>query len=209
MKRDEKNLLSRKKILDSALAEFARQGYGLSSVNTICTAGGISKGILYHYFKDKDDLYLLCVKDLFDSLSAYLSAKISNPSSPNASRLEQYFDARLQFFHEHPLYHKLFCDVVIAPPPHLEEEILESKAPFDALNIAVLTELLRWEHLRTDISLETAVDAFRLYQDFVNARYQMEPQGTIDLERHEQTCKRSLSILLYGVVEREEHEHES
>ncbi|MEG1873185.1 MAG: TetR/AcrR family transcriptional regulator, partial [Ruthenibacterium sp.] len=61
MKRDEKNLASRRKILDSALAEFGANGYGLSSINTICSAGGISKGILYHYFKDKDELYLACV----------------------------------------------------------------------------------------------------------------------------------------------------
>ncbi|HBR01472.1 MAG TPA: TetR/AcrR family transcriptional regulator, partial [Ruminiclostridium sp.] len=50
MKRDKKKLLSRRKILDSAFEEFGQQGYGLSSVNTICTAGDISKGILYHYF---------------------------------------------------------------------------------------------------------------------------------------------------------------
>ncbi|MEG1748002.1 MAG: TetR/AcrR family transcriptional regulator, partial [Oscillospiraceae bacterium] len=73
MKRDEKNLISRRKILDSALAEFGTQGYGMSSVNTICTAGDISKGILYHYFRDKDELYLACVQELFDSLTEHLT----------------------------------------------------------------------------------------------------------------------------------------
>ena len=35
MKPEEKNQLTRRKILDGALAEFSRQGYGASSVNTI------------------------------------------------------------------------------------------------------------------------------------------------------------------------------
>ena len=43
--------------MDNALAEFARQGYGASSVNAVCSAQGISKGIIYHYFKTKDALY--------------------------------------------------------------------------------------------------------------------------------------------------------
>ena len=63
MKREEKNFISLQRILDTATQEFARQGYGLSSVNTICNSGGISKGILYHYFKDKDDVVAACAEE--------------------------------------------------------------------------------------------------------------------------------------------------
>lgn len=38
MKREEKNQQTRRRIMDSALAEFAANGYGGSSVNTICAA---------------------------------------------------------------------------------------------------------------------------------------------------------------------------
>ena len=48
MKREEKNQLTRRRIMDSALAEFSKQGYGASSVNAICAAQDISKGIIYH-----------------------------------------------------------------------------------------------------------------------------------------------------------------
>ncbi|MEG1640274.1 MAG: TetR/AcrR family transcriptional regulator [Ruthenibacterium sp.] len=204
MKRDEKNLLSRRKILHSALTEFGGQGYGLSSINTICTAGDISKGILYHYFKDKDALYLACVQELFDDLTAYLTQELSDVSGNSTMRLTRYFDARLRFFHENPLYHKLFCDVVIAPPQHLAMDIAQIKAAFDALNTTVLTALLQAQKLRTDITMETAVETFRLYQDFVNARFKMVPNSEINLEEHEKTCRRSLTILLHGVMESEE-----
>ena len=62
--------------MDSALAEFSGQGYGASSVNNICSAQGISKGIIYHYFKTKDDLFLACVKECFSLLTAYLSKRM-------------------------------------------------------------------------------------------------------------------------------------
>ncbi|HBR09513.1 MAG TPA: TetR/AcrR family transcriptional regulator [Clostridiales bacterium] len=206
MRRDEKNLLSRRKILDSAFEEFGNQGYGLSSVNTICTAGDISKGILYHYFKDKDELYLVCIREMFDSLTEHLQNELSNVSGTKEARLERYFDARLRFFRENPLHHNLFCDVIVAPPAHLAQAISEIKADFDTLNISVLTELLQSARLRSDITIQSAVETFRLYQDFVNARYQMEPAGALDLEKHEKICKRSLSILLYGVIERDGNE---
>ncbi|MEG0640118.1 MAG: TetR/AcrR family transcriptional regulator [Clostridia bacterium] len=200
MKRDEKNLLSRRKILDSAFEEFGEQGYGRSSVNTLCTSGNISKGILYHYFQDKDELYLACAQELFDSLTAYLTKALDEKNPVGSAKLECYFNARLCFFHEHPTYHKLFCDVVIAPPAHLAKAIEEIKAGLDALNVTVLTQFLQTVQLRSNITTQAAVEAFRLYQDFVNARYQWETLDQSDLEQREQTRKRTLDVFLYGVV---------
>ena len=53
MKREAKNQQTRRRIMDSALAEFSRRA---SSVNTICGAQNLSKGIIYHYFETKDAL---------------------------------------------------------------------------------------------------------------------------------------------------------
>ncbi|MEG1845251.1 MAG: TetR/AcrR family transcriptional regulator, partial [Clostridia bacterium] len=68
------------------------------SVNTICTAGDISKGILYHYFRDKDELYLACVQELFDRLTEYLTDALGDVSGTETAQLERYFDANWGFF---------------------------------------------------------------------------------------------------------------
>ena len=75
MKREEKNQQTRRRIMDSALAEFSKQGYGASSVNTICASQDISKGIIYHYFKSKDDLFLACIEECFSQLTEYFQRK--------------------------------------------------------------------------------------------------------------------------------------
>ena len=72
MKREEKNILSRQRSLEAALREFSEKSYDTASMNTICTENNISKGIIYHYFKDKDELYLLCAGECFDKLTACL-----------------------------------------------------------------------------------------------------------------------------------------
>ena len=43
----------RKKILEICLDEFSENSYENSSTNTIVKRAGISKGILFHYFKNK------------------------------------------------------------------------------------------------------------------------------------------------------------
>ena len=53
MKQAEKNHKSRTYILTHAFAEFAAHGYAGSSLNGICAAGGISKGLLYHIIKTR------------------------------------------------------------------------------------------------------------------------------------------------------------
>lgn len=204
MKREEKNIVSRQKILDSAMKEFSDKGYGLSSVNTICSEGGISKGILYHYFKDKDEIYLTCVKDCFDSLTGFMKKSMQEETGDVQKRLNRYFEERFRFFESYPVYQRIFCDAVIIPPAHLSETIREIKAEFDRLNIEILNEILSQVRLRRDVTRQEVIDTFCQYQDFINARYQMTGSEKIDAAQREETCRRALSVLMYGVVERSE-----
>lgn len=203
MKREEKNQLSRQKILESAVREFGGKGYGLSSINTICSEGGISKGILYHYFKDKDEVYLACVGECFDRLTKRIRAAVTEKESGIDAGLQRYFDARVTFFRENPLWQNIFCDAVVSPPPHLAARIREMRAEFDNLNLTILTSLLQGVKLRKDTTLEDVVEVFRLYQDFVSSWYQIKAKDQGDPGGYEKICRKSVSILLYGVVERE------
>lgn len=200
MKREEKNMLSRQKIMDSARREFAEKGYGLGSVNTICGGGGISKGILYHYFADKDELYLSCVRACFDGLTEHLRTWGRGGAGTVRERLDRYFAARLDYFSRHPEEQRLFCGAVISPPAQLREEIAALKAGFDSLNVEILDDILSGAALRPDVTRQEVIDTFRQYQDFVNARYQMADLTPAEIEERELDCRRAVLILLYGVL---------
>ena len=75
MKREEKNQLSKDKILNAAIAEFGVKSYESASLNNICSDHNISKGLIYHYFANKDELYLCCVKACFDALTEFLDGE--------------------------------------------------------------------------------------------------------------------------------------
>jgi len=66
----EQNELIRKKrkeeILDAALHIFAEEGYHSASVSKIASRAGISKGLMYNYFKGKEEVLISLANELFD-----------------------------------------------------------------------------------------------------------------------------------------------
>lgn len=65
--REEKKAL----IMDAALEHFAREGYHNSTINIIAKHAGISKGLMYNYFKSKEELLAEIINESICEISAY------------------------------------------------------------------------------------------------------------------------------------------
>jgi len=75
---DERARLStRRKILDSARAEFALLGKAGARIDRIAAQAGVNKAMIYYHFDSKDNLYLEMVKDLFTELTEYARRDIT------------------------------------------------------------------------------------------------------------------------------------
>lgn len=198
MKQEEKNRKSREHILENAFSEFANQGYQGASINAICAAGKISKGLLYHYYADRDALYLACVDRCYHALAAYLAAHLhAETVTPN-----QYFDVRLAYFEEHPLDQKLFCDTVVNPPAHLHRELTECRKEFDELNETMLAAILGRETLAEGVSVQNALSQLRMFEDFVSTCLKNAGQEGRAAEEHNELCRQIFHTMLYGLIAR-------
>lgn len=75
---------SRERILESALALFARLGYERATIREIAREAGVSQGLMYNYFRSKQDLlraiFLRNLRDVEESFAQAL---------PNASPEER------------------------------------------------------------------------------------------------------------------------
>lgn len=57
---------TKKKILDSAMAEFLEKGFMNASLRTIASNAGLTTGAMYRHFKDKDALFCALVDEAID-----------------------------------------------------------------------------------------------------------------------------------------------
>ena len=201
MKRAEKNAETKHRIIKSALKEFSEKSYREASLNTICIEGEVSKGIIYHYYQDKEELYLACVKECFSSLKEYLDQKVKITDDSLEKNMNNYFKVRLHFFNENPIYFGIYCSAVLNPPDELEKKLNKAMKEFHEQTIKILSALLKKTKLRKGITNDEVIETFSKYQDWVNTRAQKNKK--VSLREHELKTQRTLKILLYGVVESE------
>jgi AcrR family transcriptional regulator len=57
---------TREVILEAARAEFARTGYGGTGIRPIARAAGVDPALIYHYFKDKQAIFIAAMRFPFD-----------------------------------------------------------------------------------------------------------------------------------------------
>ncbi len=128
------------KIVGSAIELFNLNGYSGTSISDIAKKAQLSKGILYHYFKNKDELYLYCARLCIDEYMKYLSEKLTNPTSITNAITEN-VKARIQFFNENPQYRTFFNYIVSRKPAHLAEELIKIRLPLTISNTKRIKEI--------------------------------------------------------------------
>lgn len=200
MIRQEKSQQSKAAILHAALAEYGKRGYYGASLNTAFMKAGISKGKAYHYYESNDQIYLECVGACFDALLNKLQLQREEKAF-NSLTLEEYFYLRWEFFEDSPVFAHIFLETVQNPPEHLREEIKIRKAQFDSFNRSVFHSQLVTLKLREGVSEEDAMAYYEFFQVVFHQRFVVEMDAdNTGMKRHEQTLKKALDILLYGLV---------
>ncbi len=91
-------------ILNAALEEFASSGYEHASYNRIIERAGVSKGAMYYYFDDKEDLFTTVVQQVMELAMGQFA------EFPAFDSAEQFWDATREFMlsawafmQEHPV----------------------------------------------------------------------------------------------------------
>lgn len=206
MKQREKTKQSCDKILKAAVAEFGAKGYKAASLNTICRENQISKGLIYHNFKNKDALYLACMKLCFQAITSHLQTSEYRTENVKTS-IQNYLRLRQAFFLEYPDYSSLFFQALLYPPVHLRSEIDAIRHEFDRCNAARYKELLEQIPLRDGITKELALEYFTLFQEMFHGYFQKKALESHDVhalaEEHEMNLTKILDYMLYGIAKEE------
>lgn len=92
---------TRMKIIEAATAEFSEKGYGGARVDQIVKRASISKNLLYHYFKSKEDLFVRVLEHNYSLLRAYQNELQLEAMTPEEG-IQRLVTGTFRYFLEHP-----------------------------------------------------------------------------------------------------------
>ncbi|MBS4035123.1 MAG: TetR/AcrR family transcriptional regulator [Ignavibacterium sp.] len=105
---------SRQKILDAALEVFAKQGYHSATVDAITKTAGISKGLMYNYFKSKEDVLQELMLGIMEALMCeYMPLKSEEKFTEDD--IINFINVGIDLVLEKPHYWKLYFSVALQP----------------------------------------------------------------------------------------------
>ncbi len=91
---------ARSEILAAAAVEFMERGYASASIDAIADRLGATKGLVYHYYRSKADLYLDVLREATEVAMAAVGAAAAAEDEPVA-RLRAMAEAHVRVIVEH------------------------------------------------------------------------------------------------------------
>ncbi|MGI5977539.1 MAG: TetR/AcrR family transcriptional regulator [Candidatus Limivicinus sp.] len=149
----------RNRILNSALDEFAEKGFELASTNEIVENAGISKGLLFHYFGNKQKLYDYLIEFSYDYVTKLLENGIDWGERDFFKRAEKITSLKLSAMQEYPRIY----DFLKKAMEKLSMEYIRCQFPSGLTEITerVYTENIDDSLFRSDLDLDRAKEIIR------------------------------------------------
>lgn len=100
------------RVINAALNEFAEKDFEAASLNNIIVRAGISKGSMYHYFANKEDLYTYIINRVLDTKEKFLKEALAGLGKPLSEmsffenlefQMVASVDFAVQYYREHQL----------------------------------------------------------------------------------------------------------
>jgi TetR/AcrR family transcriptional regulator len=100
---------TRKKLLTAARREFARSGLAGARVDEIAARAGVNKQLVYHYFGDKDALYLAVLEWVYEEIRAK-ERQLNLEGLPPEQAIRKLIEGSFDHLADHPDFIVLLND---------------------------------------------------------------------------------------------------
>jgi TetR/AcrR family transcriptional regulator, fatty acid metabolism regulator protein len=176
----------RRLLLEAAVRVFARKGYHASRVGDIAEEAGVAYGLLYHYFRSKEEVLLTVFRETWRALIETIES-VEEACDPPREQLRKVAEILLRSWRRDPdLVRVLVLEVTRSP--HLPGEMDEIVASFAAIQEIV-------ERGQADGSIRPDLDARLASYVFYGAVEELLtgwvlgrlPDGEEDVARAERT----------------------
>ncbi len=203
-------------IIKVAIEEFVKNGYEKASTDVITKRAGISKGILFHYFKSKKNLYLYLVNYVGELLTEKIMEALREIQSDDFfERIKEIALEKQKVTARYLQEAQFFADAITNPPmavkKEMEEIIKKHYEPYQKdfmLEHVFIKDLIQTEKLREDISVDTVIRMTMFIVEQLSNKYlALYKNKQIDIINNPESIIRELNdylkIVKYGIYKSE------
>ena len=147
-------------IMEVGIREFADRGYEGANTNVIAQKAGISVGVLFKYYKDKETFFLACLRRSLDILESVLE-QVENADDKTFDKAESLFRTVISFSREHGDYIRMYHMITTGSNKELTEKLADEIEGVSAkVYRAYIARAQETGEIRSDISPEKAAFFF-------------------------------------------------
>lgn len=128
------------RIINCALEEFSKHNYEKASTNSIVKAAGVSRGLMYHYFDDKKELYDFLIEFSVTILLDAFKKDFDWRVTDLGARMKQSIRIKLEVLSRYPYMFDFYIghinrQVITQMNPEIMSQLIEIKQMFFRENI--------------------------------------------------------------------------
>lgn len=146
----------RDRVINSSFEEFGKNGYDKASTNEIVKKAGISKGLLFHYFGNKQTLYQTLMDFAMDYLGTLLEEQIDWSQQDFFLRVRQVTEIKLSALQQYPYIYEFLRKATTGAS--VEEIKNRFPTKLTALTTRIYQENIDYSLFRKDIDLHRTME---------------------------------------------------
>ncbi len=169
----------RQRILDAARLCFGTLGFAGATVPAIAAEAGVSNGLLYQFFRGKQQLFEVVVGEVLRDWVRALVA--TEPGISPLARLEAMFRQSVAFCRSHPLLPALLTRDQLLELERIDAPHLDRVDAHRELVARILREGVAAGELRRDLDIAATADVVcQLQVDYSTRAYRRDPRFPAD-----------------------------
>jgi TetR/AcrR family transcriptional regulator len=199
----------RQRIIRASIEEFGK-GYALASTNEIVRKAGVSKGLLFHYFGSKKNLFLEVFKEstarLQEKLLSSLSQEDDKESIPDDifQSLTRLALIKLKLFQDDPALYQFLAVAIQDSPDEIRQELQVFIDTAAEHGIGKLLNGIEFSDLRPDVDPVKALKLIQLVMDgFQHDYLRRKDLASLDWDKEVAEFTEYMDILRKGLGRQE------
>ncbi len=176
-------------ILDFCLEEFALHEFDAASTNRIVERAGISKGVLFKYFKDKESLFLYVCESALNHVVESLPVESVGQFDDLFSFLKYITVQKIMLYKRHPMIYRLLLRITRNPDHTVYSKIAEAATVITNEYLSDVVKMLRSDKLKPGLNWEQTITAVLWVLSGLQSKYLKLVPEAADDEQFDLLCE--------------------